>query len=49
MNEGEKNMTMKAGVVYAMNDLRVSDVEKPVPARDEVLVQVKYCGVWEAT
>lgn len=38
-------MMMKAGVVYAVNDLRVSEVPKPVPKQDEVLVKVQYCGV----
>lgn len=36
---------MKAGVVYAKNDIRYDDMEKPVPKDGEVVVKVKYTGI----
>lgn len=36
---------MKAGVVYASNDIRYAEIEKPVPGDREVLVKVKYTGI----
>ncbi|MBR5739601.1 MAG: zinc-dependent alcohol dehydrogenase family protein [Lachnospiraceae bacterium] len=36
---------MKAGVFYKANDLRIEEIEKPVPGRDEVLIRVKACGI----
>ena len=36
---------MKAGVFFGKNDLRVIDVEKPVPKSDEVLIKVMACGI----
>lgn len=36
---------MKAGVFYKANDLRIEDIEKPVPKKDEVLIKVKACGI----
>lgn len=36
---------MKAGVVYAPQDIRYADIEKPVPQKGEVLVKVKYTGI----
>lgn len=36
---------MKAGVVYAKNDIRYDDIEKPVPKDGEVVVKVKYTGI----
>ena len=36
---------MKAGVFFGENDLRVIEIEKPIPKADEVLVKVMACGV----
>lgn len=36
---------MKAGVYYAENDLRITDIEKPTVGSDEVLIRVKACGI----
>lgn len=36
---------MKAGVFYGENDLRISEIAKPVPKDNEVLVKVMACGV----
>lgn len=36
---------MKAAVLYAQNDLRIEDVEKPVAQKGEVLIRVKASGV----
>jgi len=36
---------MKAGVVYASNDIRYDDIEKPVPKKGQVLIKVKYTGI----
>ena len=36
---------MKAGVVYAKNDIRYDDIAKPVPKDGEVLIKVKYTGI----
>ncbi len=36
---------MKAGVFFGDNDLRVTDVEKPVAGPDEVLIKVMACGI----
>ena len=36
---------MKAGVLYAKDDLRYDDIEKPVVAPGKVLIKVKYTGV----
>lgn len=36
---------MKAGVVFAPFDIRYTDMEKPVPKENEVLVKVKYTGI----
>lgn len=36
---------MKAGVVHAPNDIRYEEIETPKPAKDQVLVKVKYTGI----
>ena len=36
---------MKAGVVYGEKDIRYTEMEKPVPKKNEVLIQVKYTGI----
>lgn len=36
---------MKAGVIYAKEDLRYEDIETPKVKNDEVLVKVKYTGI----
>jgi L-iditol 2-dehydrogenase len=36
---------MKAGVVYARNDIRYDDIEKPSPKAGQVLIKVKYTGI----
>ena len=36
---------MRAAVFYGKNDLRIEEIAKPVPSRDEVLVKVMACGV----
>lgn len=36
---------MKAGVFFKENDLRVTEIEKPTPGADEVLIKVMACGV----
>ena len=36
---------MKAGVLYAREDIRYEEVETPVPKAGEVLVKVKYSGI----
>ena len=36
---------MKAAVFYKKNDLRIEEIKKPSPGRDEVLIKVKACGV----
>jgi L-iditol 2-dehydrogenase len=36
---------MKAGVVYARGDLRVSEIDKPTPGPGEVLVRVALTGI----
>ncbi len=36
---------MKAGVFFGENDLRVTQIEKPTPKSDEVLIKVMACGV----
>jgi len=36
---------MKAGVFFGANDLRVMEIEKPIPKADEVLVKVMACGI----
>jgi len=34
-----------AAVLHGIGDLRIEDVPKPVPADDEVLVRIEYCGI----
>ena len=36
---------MKAGVFFGKNDVRITDVQKPKPRRDEVLIKVMACGI----
>ena len=36
---------MKAAVFYGKNDLRIENVEKPVPKAGEVLIKVMACGI----
>ena len=36
---------MKAANLYAINDLRYEEIEKPTCLEDEVLVEIKACGV----
>lgn len=36
---------MKAGVVYAKNDIRYEDIEKPKAEPGKVLIKVKYTGI----
>lgn len=36
---------MKAGVLYAPQDIRYAEVETPAPKKGEVLVKVKYTGI----
>ncbi len=36
---------MKAGVLFAKEDLRYADIETPVPKAGQVLVKVKYTGI----
>jgi L-iditol 2-dehydrogenase len=36
---------MKAAVLYGFRDLRIEEVEKPVPADDEILYKVMACGI----
>ena len=36
---------MKAVVFAKTDDLRVIEVEKPVPQPDQVLIKVAYCGI----
>lgn len=36
---------MKAGVVYAKNDIRYDEIEKPSPKAGQVLIKVKYTGI----
>jgi L-iditol 2-dehydrogenase len=38
-------MKMKAAVFHGKNDLRLEEVNAPVPGKDEVLVKVMACGV----
>ena len=41
--KGEYNM--KAAVFYGKHDLRVENIEKPVPKAGEVVIRVKACGI----
>lgn len=36
---------MKAGVFFQKNDLRIMEINKPVPRADEVLIKVMACGI----
>lgn len=36
---------MKAGVVYAREDIRYEEIDIPKPKADEVLIKVKYTGI----
>ncbi len=36
---------MKAGVLYAREDIRYDEIETPVPKAGEVLIKVKYTGI----
>lgn len=36
---------MTAAVMYAVNDIRIEEVDKPTPGPGEVLMKVAYCGV----
>ena len=36
---------MRAGVVYAKEDIRYDEIEKPVPKPGQVLIKVKYTGI----
>lgn len=36
---------MKAGVVYAREDIRYEEIEKPIPKTGQVLIKVKYTGI----
>jgi len=36
---------MKAAVFFGENDLKVTEIEKPTPKADEVLIKVMACGV----
>ncbi len=36
---------MKAAVYHGSRDIRVEDVAKPTITEDEILVQVKACGI----
>ena len=41
----ERGREMKAGVFYSKNDLRIEDIPKPSPKKDEVLIKVMACGI----
>lgn len=36
---------MKAAVFYGKHDLRIEDIEKPIPGEGEVLVKIMACGI----
>ena len=36
---------MKAAVFYGKHDLRIENIEKPVPKAGEVVIRVKACGI----
>lgn len=36
---------MKAGVFYSKNDLRIEEIPKPSPKKNEVLIKVMACGI----
>ncbi len=36
---------MKAQVLYKIGDIQYTEVDKPVPGKDEALVEVKACGI----
>ena len=36
---------MTAAVMYAVNDIRIEEVDKPTPGPGEVLMKVAFCGV----
>lgn len=36
---------MKAGVVHAREDIRYEEIQKPIPEKGKVIVQVKYTGI----
>lgn len=36
---------MKAAFLYGIGDLRIIDVEEPIPGPNDVLVQVRACGI----
>lgn len=36
---------MKAGKFFSKDDLRIEEVQKPVPGTDEVLIKVMACGI----
>lgn len=36
---------MKAAVFYGKHDLRIEEINKPVPGADEVLIKVMACGI----
>lgn len=36
---------MRAGIVYAKEDIRYDEIEKPVPKPGQVLIKVKYTGI----
>jgi L-iditol 2-dehydrogenase len=38
-------LEMKAAVYYGLNDIRVEDVPKPKPKPEEIVVEMKACGV----
>lgn len=38
-------MNMKAVVIEKPNEICVKEIERPIPAADEVLIKVAYCGV----
>lgn len=38
-------MRVKAGVIYAKEDLRYEEIQTPVPKAGEVLIKVKYTGI----
>lgn len=36
---------MKAAILTGKQQITISDIPKPVPAQDEVLIKVEYCGI----
>src|SRR5699024_8557329 len=38
-------MTMRAARFYDQQDIRIEDIDRPIPGPDDVLIDIAWCGI----